>query len=165
MLAAVWVERLVELTLQDVSLRGGRFTCALQRSAVDKVKADAEGKLLLVLVGRVGSRKVREVEALGDTPWVGYRRAENEIPCRIDLCETTFPKLWNVNIRTTYRRVKTYQCVGKLYVNFADLDSWWRLPQRRQVGGLHTLLRGRQARLRSLQAQTRGHALEQLRRT
>lgn len=83
----------MELTLQDVSLRGGRFTCALQRSAVDKVKADAEGKLLLILVGRVGSREVREVEALGDAPWIGYRRAENEIPCRIDLCETTFPKL------------------------------------------------------------------------
>jgi hypothetical protein len=93
MLAAVRVEKLVELTLQDVSLRGGRFTCALQRSAVDKVKADAEGKLLLILVGRVGSREVREMKALGDASWIGYRRAENKIPCRIDLCETTFPKL------------------------------------------------------------------------
>jgi hypothetical protein len=97
------MEKSVELTLQDVSLRGGRFACALQRSAVDKVKADAEGKLLLILVGRVGSREVREVEALGDAPWIGYRRAENEIPCCIDLCETAFPELHKISIRSTYR--------------------------------------------------------------
>lgn len=61
---------MVGLTLQDVGLQGGGLASTLQRPAVDEVKDHAVGELLLVLVGRVGSLELGEVEAFSKTLWI-----------------------------------------------------------------------------------------------
>jgi hypothetical protein len=45
-LVVVLVSNNVGLTLQDMSLRGGGLTCALQRAAIDEVHNDAVRELL-----------------------------------------------------------------------------------------------------------------------
>ena len=56
-----------KLTLQNLGLRRVCLARALQRSAINKVQDDAVGQLLSVLIWRVWSAEVAEVETLDDS--------------------------------------------------------------------------------------------------
>lgn len=93
LLAAICVAEVAKLTLQDVSLQGRGLACTLQCPTVNEVQYNAVWKLLLVLIRRVGSLELSEVEALGDALWIRYRGAEDKVPHGVNLGETAFPKL------------------------------------------------------------------------
>lgn len=121
------------LTLQDMCLGSGGLACALQRTAVDKVHNDAVRKLLQVLIRTIRSLELREMVALGDTLWVRYRRSHDKVARSVNLHESPFPKLF-IRQQCTEAMTchQTYQGVGKLNVEIADLDRRRRFPQRRQ---------------------------------
>jgi len=62
-----------------MSLQGSGLACTLERPAINEVQYDTVGKLLSILVGRVGCLKISEVEALGDTLGVRYRGAQDKV--------------------------------------------------------------------------------------
>jgi hypothetical protein len=115
------------------------------------------------LVGSIRSVEVGEVEALGDTLLVGLGWAQDEVAHGVNLNPSAFPELRCVRHTYTFHRGQTYQSIGELNVQVANVNGRRGLSERRESG--RVLLRESQIGRRILPRHRRDgrrHALEQL---